>query len=107
SKLLRWGLAQQEDGTLTLSGIAGASSYLDWIAPLVSKSLEQSLQAHQQALESQQEQQAQLAQEDQEDQEDQRLQSQQEQHERHQQDQFTKRDLAQARRCYSPIGWIV
>lgn len=48
-KLMRWGASLEEDGTLTLSGIASASSYLDWIGPIVSKSLEQSLEAQAQA----------------------------------------------------------
>lgn len=44
-KLIKWSSAMEGDSTLSLASIAGASCYLDWIAPLVSESLQQSLAA--------------------------------------------------------------
>lgn len=43
-KLVKWGSSLEGDGTLSLASIAAASCYLDWIGPLVSKSLQQSLE---------------------------------------------------------------
>lgn len=44
-KLMKWKFSLAEDGTLTESGIASASSYMDWIGPLIAESLEQSMAA--------------------------------------------------------------
>jgi len=46
-KLMKWSFASEEDGSLTEASIASAACYLDWIGPLISTSLEQSLTAEQ------------------------------------------------------------
>ena len=44
-KLMKWSFASEEDGSLTEASVAAAACYLDWIGPLISTSLEQSMMA--------------------------------------------------------------